>query len=64
MGKRTMNKIIRTNLDQEARLVSFAVQVINIVNEMPDTKPARQLAGQIVRSGTSAALNYAEAQGG
>ena len=31
---------------------------------MPKTKTANHLAGQIVRSGTSVALNYGEAQSG
>lgn len=31
---------------------------------MPSTKAANHLAGQLLRSGTSPALNYAEAQGG
>jgi four helix bundle protein len=31
---------------------------------MPDTKAANHLAGQLLRSGTSPALNYGEAQSG
>ncbi|MFH2142554.1 MAG: four helix bundle protein [Bacteroidota bacterium] len=31
---------------------------------MPDTKAANHLAGQLLRSGTSPALNYSEAQSG
>jgi len=29
---------------------------------MPSTKPANHLSGQLIRSGTSVALNYGEAQ--
>ena len=50
--------------DLEERLVNFSVLIIKIVNEMPNTKAANHLAGQIVRSGTSVSLNYGEAQGG
>lgn len=50
--------------DLEDRLVNFAVSIIEIVKEMPTNKAASHLAGQIIRSGTSAALNYGEAQSG
>lgn len=46
----------------EERLIQFAVLVIEIVNSMPNNRAANHLAGQIVRSGTSPALNYGEAQ--
>jgi four helix bundle protein len=48
----------------EERLIDFAVAVVEIVNEMPNTKAGNHLAGQLVRSGTSPALNYGEAQSG
>jgi four helix bundle protein len=50
--------------DLEERLTNFAVLIIELVETMPSTKSANHLAGQILRSGTSPALNYAEAQGG
>jgi four helix bundle protein len=50
--------------DLEERLISFAVLVIEIVETMPDTKAGNHMAGQLVRSGTSPALNYGEAQSG
>jgi len=50
--------------DLEERLINFAVWVIEIVESMPDTKAANHLAGQLLRSGTSPALNYGEAQSG
>ena len=50
--------------DLEERLINFAVLIIEIVNELPDTKAGNHLAGQLVRSGTSPALNYGEAQSG
>ena len=48
----------------EDRLVDFAVLIIEIVNGMPSTKAGNHLSGQLVRSGTSVALNYGEAQSG
>ncbi len=38
--------------------------IIEIVQTMSDTKEANHLAGQLLRSGTSSALNYGEAQSG
>lgn len=46
----------------EERLIDFAVSIIEIVNELPGTKAGNHLAGQLVRSGTSPALNYGEAR--
>jgi len=48
----------------EERLINFAVLIIEIVNELPNTKAGNHLSGQLVRSGTSPALNYGEAQSG
>jgi four helix bundle protein len=53
---------MRQNLEE--RLINLAVQIIELVEAMPSTKSANHLAGQLLRSGTSPALNYAEAQGG
>lgn len=50
--------------DLENRLVDFAVLIIEIVNELPNSKAGNHLGGQIVRSGTAPALNYGEAQSG
>ena len=48
----------------EERLINFAVLIIEIANELPNTKVGNHLSGQLVRSGTSSALNYGEAQSG
>ncbi|NNM95156.1 MAG: four helix bundle protein [Bacteroidia bacterium] len=58
---------IRTKLnkfDLEERLIRFAVAIVNLVSSMPDSRPASHLGGQLLRSGTSPALNYGEAQSG
>ena len=52
------------NFDLEERLIEFSVLIIEIVNEMPNTKAGNHLSGQLVRSGTSVSLNYGEAQSG
>ena len=46
----------------EDRLVEFAVRAINAVESLPDTRAGNHIAGQLVRSGTSPAPNYGEAQ--
>ena len=48
----------------EERLINFAVSIVEITGSMPDTRAANHLAGQLLRSGTSPALNYGEAQSG
>lgn len=49
-------------LDLEDRLVDFAVRLLNVVEALPTTKAGNQIARQLVRSGTSPAPNYGEAQ--
>src|SRR5664280_2456098 len=44
----------------EERFVDFAVGVIHVANRLDHTLAGRHIAGQIIRSGTSAAPNYAE----
>ena len=46
----------------EERLIAFSVLVIEVAREMPQTITGLHLAKQIMRSGTSASLNYGEAQ--
>ena len=50
--------------DLEERLISFSVTIIDIINEMPNTRAGNHLSGQLLRSGTSVSLNYGEAQSG
>lgn len=50
--------------DLEERLINFAVSIVEITSTMPGEKAAKHLAGQLLRSGTSPALNYGEAQSG
>lgn len=48
--------------DLEERLIDFAVKIIKLTETITPTKAGNHLAGQILRSGTSPALNYGEAQ--
>ena len=48
----------------EERLIEYSVSVIGLLHSLPDTKTSNHLSGQLLRSGTSAALNYGEAQSG
>ena len=48
--------------DLEDRLVEFAVRIIEIAEALPNTRAGNHLAGQLIRCGTSPALNYGEAQ--
>ena len=46
----------------EDRLIDFDVRVVNDVEALPDSKAGNHIARQLVRSGTSPAPNYGEAQ--
>ena len=48
--------------DLEERLIDFAVRIIKAAESLPRTKIGRHISGQIIRSGTSPAPNYGEAQ--
>ena len=46
--------------DLEDRLIDFALGIDDIIEELPDSRLGRYIAGQMIRSGTSPALNYGE----
>jgi four helix bundle protein len=50
--------------DLEDRLIDFAVAIIKFVENLPESKSASHLGGQLLRSGTSPSLNYGEARSG
>ena len=50
--------------DLEDRLVDFSVLMLRVADALPKTYAGQHLAGQLIRSGTSPALNYGEAQSG
>lgn len=49
--------------DLESRMIDFAVQIIDVVEEIPSSRAGNHIAGQLVRSGTAPAPNYAEGVG-
>lgn len=48
--------------DLEDRLIDYSVRIIRLTEALPDTKAGKHVASQILRSGTSPAPNYGEAQ--
>ncbi|MBL7739173.1 MAG: four helix bundle protein [Chitinophagaceae bacterium] len=48
--------------DLEERLIDFSVLIIQITESLYNTKAGIHIGGQLVRSGTSPALHYGEAQ--
>jgi four helix bundle protein len=48
--------------DLEKRLIQFASMIIDVIEGLPDNRIFNHLADQLLRSGTSPALNYGEAQ--
>ena len=48
--------------DIEERLIKFSVDVINICGKVKDNFASQHLSKQLIRSVTSVALNYGEAQ--
>jgi len=54
-------KAVQNNLNE--RLINFAARVMTLCEVLPRTDSGNHLRGQLLRSGTSPAANYAEAQG-
>jgi len=48
--------------DLQDRLVDYAVRIIKLSEALPNTKAGTHVSKQILRSGTSPAANYGEAQ--
>jgi four helix bundle protein len=48
--------------DLEDRLINFAVRIIQVVEDLPESRLGNHIGGQLLRSGTSPAPNYGEAQ--
>jgi four helix bundle protein len=52
----------KKKFDLEGRLIDFAVLILEIGESLHNTRAGNHIGGQIVRSGSSPALNYGEAQ--
>ena len=61
-GMQESNANSGRKFDLEDRLVEFAVNILDLVESLPETRASMHLGGQLLRSGTSPALNYGEAQ--
>jgi four helix bundle protein len=53
----------RRDEEMADRLLDFAVSVIRIVNDLPDTNVGRHVSYQLLKCGTSPGANYEEARG-
>ncbi len=53
----------KKDYDLEDRFIDYSVRIIRISEVLPDSRAGRHVASQILRSGTSPAPNYGEAQG-
>jgi four helix bundle protein len=49
--------------DIQLRLVRLGVQVLDLCDGLPATAAGKHISGQLLRSGTAGAPNYAEARG-
>ena len=48
--------------DLEDRFIDFTIRISNVVDEIDNSKLGTHIAGQLIRSSSSPALNYGEAQ--
>lgn len=48
--------------DLEERLLEYSAAIIRLVDHIPNTRAGNHVAGQLLRSGTSALPNHGEAQ--
>ena len=53
---------MKQSYDLEERLLEYAARIIRLVEKLPDTRAGNHVAGQLLRSGTSALPNHGEAQ--
>jgi four helix bundle protein len=58
----TIQNSEKRTFDLEERLIDFAICIIEISENMHTTPAGKHISSQVVRSGTSPALNYGEAQ--
>ncbi len=56
------NEVKNKKFDLEDRLIDFAIRISEVADALPNTTLGKYIKGQIIRSGSSPALNYGEAQ--
>lgn len=52
----------KREFDLQDRFIDYAVRIIKLSEALPETKASKHVSSQILRSGTSPAPNYGEAQ--
>lgn len=50
------------NFDLEHRLITFSINILEIADKLPNSKSGVYISSQIIRSGTSPAMNFDEAE--
>lgn len=55
-------EVVSKTQELENRLINFAVLILEITDNLPNKRSCNHLGDQLMRSGTSPALNYGEAQ--
>jgi four helix bundle protein len=51
-----------TKYDLEERLLEYSASIVHLVEQLANTRAGNHVAGQLLRSGTSALPNHGEAQ--
>ncbi|MBN2018206.1 MAG: four helix bundle protein [Candidatus Cloacimonetes bacterium] len=57
-----MKEKVSKKFDLLDRLIQYSVRIIKVSEQLPNTLSGKHIALQILRSGTSVAANYGEAQ--
>ena len=53
---------VKRKYDLEERLLNYAVMILQVVEQLPNTRVGSHIAGQLVRCGTSPLPNHGEAE--
>jgi four helix bundle protein len=53
---------MESQFDLEDRLINFSVRIVRRVEFLPESKTGNHIRGQLLRCGTAASPNYAEAR--
>jgi len=54
--------LVAREFDLQDRLIAYAVRIIKLSEALPESRAGKHVSSQILRSGTSPAPNYGEAQ--
>ena len=62
MNEEKKTKSIQKKFDLQDWFIDYAVRIIHVSEQLPETKAGKYISYQILRSSTSPAANYGEAQ--